>query len=296
MKKKIQYGILTLGCIIAIICISVVTGHVNANSSELAVENVAYSSQRSTHDAKDDGWVYVFEIAYAKNEKDPNLYIFDGYNLKYKELEGYYVPIIDKETGKELDRVTASYITLSISETHKDDIYRIGDFFNKKQFVDKISVNDLKDLEIKNFEKSYLVEIFNKAIEAELKTKTGNYMDNSFVDRVNVDSTDKTMTGEWQVVYLMDYGYISEVNIEFIDKTSGLYLSDAVGNSRTVSDKLELFKLIEQIEKEIIETQSFSPLSSSLTSRSLENTNSSNDLNRLFDALTKRMNEVNEKQ
>ena len=42
-------------------------------------------------------------------------------------------------------------------------------------------------------------------------------MDNSFADKVNADSTDKTMSGEWQVVYLMDYGYISEVNIEFID-------------------------------------------------------------------------------
>lgn len=295
MKRKIKYVALTLICIVAIIGVSIITDHVNANSNELAVEGVSYSSQRSTHDVKEDGWVYVFEITYAENKQDPNLYIFDGYNLKYKELEGYYVPVIDKKTGEVLDRVNPSYITLSISETYKEDIYKIGDFFNEKQFIKKITIDDLKDLEIKKFEKSYLVELFNKAIDAELKTKTGDYMDNSFVDKVKVDSTDKTMNGEWQVAYLMDYGYISEVNIEFINE-NGSYLSDEVKNTRMISDKQELFESIQQIEKEIIEMQSFSPMANSSNSLERKSNNASNDLNRLFNELSKRMNEVNEQQ
>ena len=248
MKKR--FILFTLICtFIAGIGVIVGIKYVNAEENE---QEIVYNSQRSVHDNVGDGWVNVFEIYYDK-AGEKNSYLFDGYNLKYKELDGYYVPVLDID-GKEVYRVTPNYITLSISEKHKTDIRKIGKFFNEKQFVSEISIDDLKDLDVTTIKKDYLVELFNKTIKSELKTNKGDYYDSSFVNKVELPSSDDSMKGNWQISYLIDFGYISEVDIEFIS-LEGKYVSD-IESSNVNLTKNKMFDDIEKLENAIIRNQS----------------------------------------
>lgn len=143
IKKRLLFSLAAIS-----IATLVIIGNVNANESNMNAENVSYTSQKSIHDIKNDGWIYLFEINYQNNVNDKKLYIFDGYNLKYDKLDGYYIPVIDSTTGKEVDRVIPNYITLGISEKYKEDIKKISDFFNEKQFTNKITLKDLNSLNI----------------------------------------------------------------------------------------------------------------------------------------------------
>lgn len=254
MKNKIKNISIAI-VVIAVICaVALVGNRVNASADENAKakqDNKFF--QKSVYDDKDDGWVYAFEIVYF-DSGDENIYMFDGYNLKYKELDGYYVPIIDKETGEIIDKVKPNYITQSISEAYREDIKNIVEFFNKKQFNDKITVKDLEGLEFKVVSKEYLVDIFNRTISSKLMTEPGEYFDDYFVSRVNVDSTDKAMKGEWQISYILNYGHLYDVNIEFIDE-SGRYLSDVAKSKSATAKDLELFAQVEVLEKAMVEKQ-----------------------------------------
>lgn len=286
------------GLLFALAAISITTlfiiGNVNADENELVTENISYTSQKSVHDIKEDGWVYVFEINFQDNTNDKKIYIFDGYNLKYEQLDGYYIPIIDSKTGKEVDRVIPNYITLGISEKYKEDIKKISKFFNEKQFNNKINLQDLNTLNVENIDKNYLVEMFNKCLDEPLKTEPGEYYNSSFVDKVNVESTDNNMDGTWQLSYLLDFGYIYDVDIEFISDEN-TYLSD---NKSNISNQEEILKYIDTIEENIIKTQSFNTqktLSNNVRSNSQDSSfqHISNDLNSLLIAANENINQTN---
>lgn len=250
MKGKVK-SIISFALVVLVL-VGIISYNVYATEKENKEQKmIVYNAQKSAYDDLDDGWVYVFSISYPENSNDDNMYMFDGYNLKYKELEGYYVPVIDQMTGKEISRVIPNYITLSISEKYKRDIVRIGDFFNKKQFKNSINMEDLKDLYLQNFSKEYIMNLFNKAINSVTETKPGNYYSSSFVDKISVDSTDIDMKGEWQLSYLVNFGYITHVNIEFIDENDK-YLSD---KENITSEELKLVREIEQLENNLVEQQ-----------------------------------------
>ena len=264
--KKVKIPAIIL---LIVLCVALAGGETIANAQD--IETINYS-QKSTYDEKDDGWVYVFEINYPDVENEDRVYMFDGYNLKYKQLDGYYVPVIDNETKEEITRITPEYITLSISEDYKDDIEKIVNYFNEKQFNNKITINDLLGLDIEVVSKEYLVDIFNKTIDSELESNPGQYIDSNFYGKVNVSSTDEEMKGEWQATYLLRYGEIYDINIEFIDE-NGNYLSDSTSN-------LDLTEEIEEIEKNIVDTQT---IYSNTATRSANSNNISNsDLNNLL--------------
>ena len=80
------------------------------------------------------------------------------------------------------------------------------------------------------------------------------------------------MKGEWQATYLLRYGEIYDINIEFIDE-NGNYLSDSTSN-------LDLTEELEEIEKNIVDTQT---IYSNTATRSANSNNISNsDLNNLL--------------
>lgn len=252
-KRRITLPlILVLILFVSIFCIMTGLKVYAANNNE---ETKNYKYQQSIHDKRDDGWIYVFQIYYPETKNDKKVYMFDGYNLKYKELENHYVPVIDKETQTEIDRIIPEYVTLSISNKYREDIKKIAEYFNEKQFSKKIVKEDLNDLNILEFDKDYLLEIFNKTIESPPKYEVGEYYDASFIDRVNMKSSDESLNGEWQLSYLIDFGYISEVNIEFISSNNEYVLSS--NNNQNVFMYNNLSSEIDMIEKSIIENQSF---------------------------------------
>lgn len=246
---------------------------VNAAETPASVSSINYKMQKSFHDYVGDGWVYVFEIYYPQNNSQDILYLFDGYNLKYKELEDCYVPIIDKKTNTIIDKIIPDYVTLSISEKYKDDVKTITDYFNKKQYEKTISLEDLKELNTKQIEKSYIVEIFNNTINSKVKKNVGEYYNTSFLERITVESSDENLKGEWQLSYMIDFGYISEVNIEFITHENDYILSNHDTKSILIYTNLQ--DEINNIEKQIIEEQSFDI---DISTNAIYNANSKNNI------------------
>ncbi len=208
-------------------------------------------TRKNTFDRKEDDWIYTFEINYP-NTNEKNNYIFDGYNLKYKESEEHYIPVYD-ENGNEAYRVKPECLSLSNSEKYKDDILSINLYFNEKQFEEKITEDDLQDLDINYIDKEYLLDIFNRTVESKVKTLAGEYYNSSFIGRVSQESTDKNLPGEWQATYILDFGNIYDINIQFIDK-SGNYLSEK-DNQNMNSKEKGILNQIESVKKESLNLQ-----------------------------------------
>lgn len=250
MKRKVKFLGFMFIMVFTVLGLMLVLPTAQATNQNL--KTIEYY-QKSFYDELDDGWISFFEINYPTTEGE-NTYIFDAFNLKYKELDGYYVPVIDNETKKEIDRIIPEYITLSISEKYREEIKDINKFFNEKQFINEIKISDLDKLEIVEISKEYLVTIFNKAINSELKTTPGEYYDSYSSGKVSVESTDKSLEGEWQLTYIINYGKIKKVNIEFIS-SDGKYLSDEVESKTALNKDIKLVEELEQLEKNIVINQ-----------------------------------------
>lgn len=189
--------------VLSILAIGLFT--VNAQNSYSTNSNNVEYTKRSVYDEKEDGWVYGFEIVYVTKDSSIN-YIFDGYNLKHRPSgTEYYVSYKDEE-GNEIERIPSKYATLSTSEKYRDDIKKINEFFNENKFEQIISLNDLSELDITEIKKEYLVDLFNRTINSKIKTSAGNYLDIPSLDWKVQTSTDENYPGEWQVMYIMDYG------------------------------------------------------------------------------------------
>lgn len=253
MKKSliIKMSIL-LFLVVSAAIIIIHKSNVNADTSNMGASRPTFDQEKYSLTEGEDGWFYAFEISYPKDDSYDITYMFDGYNLKYKELDGYKVPVKD-EKGNVLYEVSPNYITLSISKYHKSDIHLINDYFNEKQFQSTISGNDLMDLKLDVLDKDLIINCFNKAINSDMQKTPGKYYDKSFVNRISTKSTSKDLVGEWQISYLNNFGYIKEAKIEFIFE-DGTYLSDLAEKDNNYFD---LFNNIKAIEKEIISNQSY---------------------------------------
>lgn len=281
MKKKKIIAILSILTVFVVACFITVNAQIGKNNS-VTKDTVGYTV-KSVYDEKQDGWIYGFEIIYVTEDSSIN-YIFDGYNLKYRPNgTEYYVSYRDMETGEEKERIPSKYATLSTSAVYRDEIKLINNFFNEKKYQKTISIDDLSDLDIEKIDKDYLVDLFNKTIESKVKTTPGQYLEAPSLEWKTQKSTDKENPGEWQVMYITDYGYIQDIEIEFI-KSDDTYLSE-LANTRTISTKdSKLLNQIEQLEKQILDNQAIS-LSKDDTTINSDLTNLLNSLNE--DVLTK---------
>lgn len=191
-----------------------------------------------------DDWVYIFDILDFK-DKEENMYVFDGYNLKYTYLDEYSVKTIDGETGEVLHKSVAEIPSISINDDLGSEVRTINEYFNEKQFVSEITCDDLIDLKISHFKKELLVELYNKAFNSTEKVELGKYSYDKYLRKEYYTSTNEEMAGNWELTYINDYGNLSNVNIDF-KYLDGTYLSDK-DNSDFLSE----------IEKQIEEKQSF---------------------------------------
>ncbi|MDD2435562.1 MAG: hypothetical protein PHO63_04835 [Bacilli bacterium] len=276
MKNKVIASVILIGLF--------AVGFLVANAQSVSAEQndikITYT-EKSIYDNKEDGWFYGFEIAYAKSDKTRS-YIFDGFNLKYKESDDYYISYKNKETGEEIQKIPSKYATLSTSKEYREEIKEINKFFNKKQFDKTISLSDLEELNIAKISKEYLVDLFNRTINSEMKTIPGKYFEAPFLDKETQVSSDENVKGKWQVSYLLDYGKIHEINIEFIDG-NGNYLSDVEKNKSASVTEKAMFDDVQEIEKSIIKSQK---IESNLAT---EKNATYSDLNKLLNNLSKKL-------
>lgn len=282
MNRK-QKNIFNIGIVtMFVLLIGVFTANAQTSKKQIVANetDIGYT-MRSIYDEQKDGWLYGFEISYINESSDVN-YIFDGYNLKYiPNNTDYYISYKDSETGEEIQRISSKYATLSTSETYRDDVKKINEFFNLKKFNKSITINDLSELDIDNIDKEYLVDLFNRTINSKLKTTPGEYVNIPSLDWKKQESTDEQNPGEWQVMYITDYGYIYDIEIEFVNSEQN-YLSDSLNkNSRSNADT-ELLEEIEILEDSIIKNQGISLEELKKNSDVLDN---NQDLNNLLNRL-----------
>jgi len=172
MNKK-QKNLIRISIVTTfVLLIGIFTVNAGANKKQTIYNenNIGYTV-KSIYDKQEDGWLYGFEIAYVNGSSNVN-YIFDGYNLKYIPTNtDYYISYKDMETGEEIKRIPSRYATLSTSAIYRYDIKKINEFFNLKKFNKSITIDDLSELNIDNIDKEYLVDLFNRTINSEIKTK-----------------------------------------------------------------------------------------------------------------------------
>ncbi len=250
MKNKLRKVVVPLIVVLLVITLFIFSDKISVDAKK--VEGTDFSL-KSAYEKQEDGWLYLFRIYYPDDNSDKS-YIFNGYNLKYKEMEGYSIPVIDKTTGEIVDEIKPEYVSLINSEEYRDDLIAIRNYFNKKQFNNSITVDDLNGLNIGVVSKEYLVSIFNKAINSSKEKIDGDYAAANFFDIKTKESTDESMKGTWQVAYILRNGDIFDVDIEFIDE-SGNYILDSENRITTYSNDNNLSNQIKLIEEDMVKNQ-----------------------------------------
>ena len=203
--------------------------NVNADSKDLS-NHKTYT--QSAYDIKEDGWIYYFKI--YSTDYNETQYEFNGYNLKYSDMDGYVIEVKDSSTNEVIDTIKPGYVSLINSKEYKDDIKNISSYFNENGFKKEISLEDLNDLTLKKLNREYIKELFNQAINKEKEEVDGKYAKAPVFGIKSKVSTDKNLEGTWQVAYLLDHGDIYKINIEFIDK-KGNYVSDTKTNEDIIN-------------------------------------------------------------
>jgi hypothetical protein len=275
MKKR-KFGILafTFTLVLGVI-VGIVTNKndisINAEDNEIKVSYVKKGSYKDMG----DNWIYFFDILDYK-DNDNDYYVFDGYNLKYMYLEDYSIKMVDAERNEVSDKIVSETPILARSDIFGDEVVRINEYFNKRQFRDKISEKDITDLETSHFSKNLIIELFNNAIESEAKTKPGKYILYSHLGKVRLNSTVEKYEGEWEITYINDFGTLSYVTVDMKLK-DGSYLSD----------KQEYKELLNSISKEIESKQSFNNIESAGKSKLF-----GNDINTLLIKADKSVNTI----
>lgn len=205
-----------------------------------------------------DGWFEFFCIEASKKNAEikdtlnnyelgnSTTYTFDGYNLKYKTLDGYYIPIYD-ENNIEISKVEPMYPSYSTSKEKRSYIKLINNYFNEKKFKNKIDISDLKDLNIDDSLKDKLVLYFNNAFDSE-PSNLGEYTE---IPVVNIVDSLIENNYYFRVGYYIEYGNIKKINIEIIYKDK--YLEN-INESHPL---YSLYKNTKEVEKWIIDNQSF---------------------------------------
>ncbi|MDD4592749.1 MAG: hypothetical protein PHG06_20345 [Parabacteroides sp.] len=210
---------------------------------------------KSATEEKEDGWVYFFNYEYTldnNGQLEKAYYNFGGDNLKHKHIEGLDIPIIDEQTGRIIDYATSSFPYLLLNQDIKPDLLEIQRFFFMKQFVVPIEMADLEELVLKTINKEEVLELFNEAIGKDRLTQ-GNY---AHIPGADIKQEEILSGYQWQVGYFISYGNIVHIRIELIyDETN--YISDLVEKNEANESQFEIYENIINIEKDIIENQSF---------------------------------------
>lgn len=262
-RKKILVSCVCLLLLLAVTLYSKIEAQANSLDSITETTIVDYS-MKSSYSKKEDGWIYVFKIYYPTGSNE-RVYNFNGYNLKYQELEEHKIVVVSETTNEVLYEVAPEYVSMVTSKKYQDEIFKIRDYFNYRQFDSEITVEELNDLNITVVSKQFLVEMFNEAISSNLEKVDGEYANAPFVGITSIESTDTELKGKWQAAYILKNGDIYDVNIEFIDE-NGMYLSDISESSMTQKEK-ETFNNIRKLEKNIIDSKSIYSTSNTIDSK-----------------------------
>lgn len=260
--KKIELVLIT--------CCLILTGcsisHKDKEPQEKTPDGVHYNHQMVDKMAfleQEDGWYYYISIQYNKldmkseqiegnYEKIPNYVSFDGINLIHKEIDGSYVPIIDKDSEEELGRGKTIMPSLSTLQTVAKEVIGISDYFRLKKFDTPISLSDLEELVCPSFNKQMLVTLYNQALE-NTPESFGRF---ALIASSNLCQVQDVEGRTWQGGYKMNYGHIEIIQFECIKEDQSI--STSVQNETATDVERKLQENLDQMEASILDNQIFS--------------------------------------
>ena len=225
----------------------------NRNDKVSNNENIKFIEKCSFKDI-DEEWIYYMCVDYKKEDPQEKIFsaTFGGINMKYTNLKDHYIEVIDENTNKIIDKLPTEYVSLANGEKTREETKKINLFLENQKFNKTITLNDLKNLNTQTIDKQILVDMYNEAYNSSPKS-LGKYISNSFAGSKTSESKDGY---SYQVVYIIDYGNISKLNIELI-YDNDVYLSDLIKNNTATNLQKKMYNKIEQIEKKIKNENSF---------------------------------------
>ena len=234
--KKILYIFLLLVLTLSIVACGKKEEQQNEVESD---DEVGFYETQAVLD-KDDGWVYYFALSRDKSGKI-TYYDFNGLNLIYKSLDGYYIPVYN-EAGKEVSQVKPTALFLNYDQKHRKEYERISDYFNEKKFSSEITMDDLKDLKTDYYKKEDILYLFNEAVKQDYVRPMGDAIQDGFYESNVVNNS------YWQFAILGCYGYADRIRIDYI--SNGVSLRESVEKNKKY-DK-EMYNTILEIENSIL--------------------------------------------
>lgn len=199
----------------------------------------------------ENGWVYFFLCEYYKGETEPYVYVYNAYNMKYKEIEGFEVEMIDMD-GNILDRIKPSIPCIILNDDYLNDIQEMLAYFEEVKPTESLNEEEKTYVTTDLLDKELVIKLFDEMIESDYVA------DGKYDYLPEADTIKETIQDEycWQVSFLIIHGVIVKTNIEYL-YNDGVYLSDKVKAGTASQEELYIDEIISAIELDIVEGQSF---------------------------------------
>ncbi len=261
-KKSLRYMVLLIiGMVMMVVCsVMAMKNYLEEKSEKEKGARTVFQRQIME---KEDGWYYFLD----KNRTELQIgqyqyyYSFGGCNLKYETLADNYATITDNTTGEILSTMPKTPPSLSTSyrskngkKTEKQELIELNQFFQQKQIPRKLTADDLKEIEFVNFDPDDIVTLWNQSDDSKYlhQKEFGPYPNLVACNYLKNDSSNNY----FQVGVMVNYGLIQEVRMDYINETKE-YLTDKMESQTASKEEQELYKNMQNMEKTIIEKQSF---------------------------------------
>lgn len=203
---------------------------------------------------RDDGWFYYLYNEQSLNSDERGYVQYGAYNLKYKHIEGYEIPIKDSETGEILEYASSSlpYLHITPNETLQKELNTLNEYLNEFEQGKPLNESDLLHLNLTEINDADVVRQYNE-MNSSAAEKKGKY---TYLPEASIEQ-DFVLNGyQWQVGYFISFGNIKCVRIDIVIDESD-YLSDIYNRNEATEQQKKMYENIMQIEKEIIHNQNF---------------------------------------
>ena len=222
------------------------------NTKEPAETQPNFYTKSATR-TTEDGWVYFFNYEWTKEYIDePNIsYLYGAYNLKYKHLDGYDIPMINHQTGEVMQYLEADMPYLACNQNADEEIRALSDFLQRKAFQAPITAADLDGLKFNYIDRDDVVSLFNQMITSE-NLPEGKY---GYLPEASIKQEESLLSGyRWQVGQFGCLGNIQQLDIELLYEDD-IHLSDLVKEGKATEEQKKIQEKIEQIEAKILKEQ-----------------------------------------
>lgn len=218
-------------------------------------KNVGGFEVKIATEMRDDGWLYYLYEEKPFDSVTETYAQYGAYNLKYKYIEGYQIPIKDSETGEVVEYAQSAlpYLQITPDEKVRSELETLNNYINTFDHLKKVGNEDFEKIDLASIDKKDVIRLYNAMIDSSVEND-GKY---GFLPEAGIEQETLINGYQWQVGYFISYGNIKYARIDVVIDGKN-YLSDLYHNGETTQEQKEIYEKILLIEKEIIEKQNFS--------------------------------------